>query len=155
MSPANASELAKTLTSAKAFSAKVNAQTQARHFDKIGRAGNNNTSFYMLGWIPNGYDALDILMNVMTPAGHGPGRGEWNSGRYDNARVTALTDAIKTETDQKRRNELIREAFKIHQDEVGHIPLHQQALAWGVRDTVAKIWQRPFDDVDLRYVTMK
>ena len=25
---------------------------------------------------------------------------------------------------------MIREAFKIHQDDVGHIPLHQQALAW-------------------------
>ena len=44
----------------------------------------------------------------------------------------------------------------IHLDEVGHIPLHQQALAWGVSaNTVNKVWQRPFTDVDLRYVIMK
>ena len=28
---------------------------------------------------------------------------------------------------------MIREAFKIHQDDVGHIPLHQQALAWAMK----------------------
>jgi peptide/nickel transport system substrate-binding protein len=39
---------------------------------------------------------------------------------------------------------------------VGHIPLHQQALAWGVSaKTVKEVWQRPFNDIDLRYVVMK
>ncbi len=28
---------------------------------------------------------------------------------------------------------MIREANKIHQDDIGHIPLHQQALAWGMK----------------------
>jgi peptide/nickel transport system substrate-binding protein len=26
--------------------------------------------------------------------------------------------------------------MKVHQDEIGHIPLHQQALSWGVRRNV-------------------
>jgi len=30
---------------------------------------------------------------------------------------------------------MIREAMKLHQDDIGHIPLHQQALAWGRRRT--------------------
>jgi peptide/nickel transport system substrate-binding protein len=51
---------------------------------------------------------------------------------------------------------MIREAFQIHKDDVGHLPLHQQALAWGIRsDKVDKVWQRPFNDIDLRYVVMK
>ncbi|MGZ9092464.1 MAG: hypothetical protein ACXW3T_12975, partial [Rhodoplanes sp.] len=54
-----------------------------------------------------------------------------------------------------KRNALIREAFQIHQDDVGHIPLHQQFLAWGVADTIADIKQRPQNDVDLRYVIMR
>ena len=63
---------------------------------------------------------------------------------------------IKTEMDDQKRNSMIREAFKIHQDEFGHIPLHQQALAWGIRTkTVKSVIQRPFNDVDLRYVVMK
>ena len=57
--------------------------------------------------------------------------------------------------DVDKRNAMIREAFKIHHDEVGHIPLHQQALAWGVSERVKEIKQRPQDDVDLRYVIMK
>ena len=58
--------------------------------------------------------------------------------------------------DEGKRNSMIREAFQIHKDDFGHIPLHQQALAWGIRnDTVQSVIQRPFNDVDLRYVSMK
>ena len=131
-----------------------NFQTKSLHFNKIGLAQGNDTSFYMLGWTPGSYDALNPLMQLMTTGK--PGHGDWNSGRYNNQRVGELTEMIKTEMDEAKRNELIREAFQIHKDEVGHIPLHQQALAWGVRtDTVEKVWQRPFNDVDLRYVVMK
>ncbi len=132
----------------------LNAQTKSLHFNKIGQAEGNNTSFYMLGWTPGSYDAYNPLQNLMTMDGQG--QGTWNCGRYSSPRVEALTDEIAVTVDEAKRNELIREAFKIHQDDVGHIPLHQQALAWGHRsDTVAKVWQRPFNDVDLRYVQMK
>jgi peptide/nickel transport system substrate-binding protein len=131
----------------------LNAQTKSLHFNKIGQAEGNNTSFYMLGWTPGSYDAYNPLQNLMTL--DGTGQGAWNCGRYNNAEVEALTDQIAVTVDEAKRNELIRTAFKIHQDDVGHIPLHQQALAWGIRsDKVGKVWQRPFNDVDLRYVVM-
>jgi peptide/nickel transport system substrate-binding protein len=41
---------------------------------------------------------------------------------------------IASETDQAKRNAMIREAMKIHQDDVGHLPLHQQALNWAVQE---------------------
>ena len=133
----------------------LNAQTKSLHFKKIGLAENNNTSFYMLGWTPGSYDSLNPLMQLMThpdKAGH----GDWNSGRFSHPRVEELTEMIKTEMDPDKRMGMIREAFQIHQDEFGHITLHQQALAWGVRnDTVEKAIQRPFNDVDLRYIVMK
>ncbi|SME88600.1 peptide/nickel transport system substrate-binding protein [Tistlia consotensis] len=132
----------------------LNAQTKSLHFNKIGSASGNNTSFYMLGWTPGSYDAYNVLQNIMTM--DGAGQGAWNCGRYSNPKVEQLTDQIAVTVDEKKRNEMIHEAFKIHKDDVGHIPLHQQALAWGYRsDKVAKIIQRPFNDVDLRYVTMK
>lgn len=132
----------------------LNAQTKSLHFNKIGQAEGNNTSFYMLGWTPGSYDAYNVLQNIMTM--DGTGQGTWNCGRYTNPEVEKLTDEIAVTVDEKKRNDLIRKAFKIHKDEVGHIPLHQQALAWGIRsDKVAKVWQRPFNDVDLRYVVMK
>ena len=132
---------------------KLNAQTRSKHFNKIGRTENNSTSFYMLGWTPGSYDALNMLGNIITMKG--PGGGEWNSGRYSNPRVEELTKQIETETDPAKRTAMIHEAMRIHKDDFGHIPLHQQALAWGVRDTVAEVKQRPFDDVDLRHVVMK
>jgi peptide/nickel transport system substrate-binding protein len=86
----------------------------------------------------------------------GDAQGTWNSGRYSNPEVEELTDQIAVEIDEDKRNELIREAFQIHKDDVGHIPLHQQALAWGIRkDTVESVIQRPFNDVDLRTVVLK
>ncbi len=134
----------------------LNAQTKSLHFNKIGRAEGNNTSFYMLGWTPGSYDALNVLQNIITLGEEGSGQGAWNSGRYSNERVEELHDLIAVTVDEDERNALIREAFQIHKDEVGHLPLHQQALAWGVRtDTIEEVIQRPFNDVDLRYVVMK
>jgi peptide/nickel transport system substrate-binding protein len=132
----------------------LNAQTKSLHFNKIGPAEDNNTSFYMLGWTPGSYDAHNMLQNITTMDGEA--QGTYNSGRYSNPRVEELTDLIAVEIDEAKRNELIREAFKIHKDDVGHIPLHQQALAWGVRnDTVEEVVQRPWNDVDLRTVVLK
>jgi peptide/nickel transport system substrate-binding protein len=64
------------------------------------------------------------------------GQGQFNLGSYSNARVDELTKAIAVETDQKKRDEMIREAMKVHQDDVGHLPLHQQALAWAMKKNV-------------------
>ena len=133
--------------------AKLNAQTKSLHFEKIGRKQDYNTSFYMLGWTPGSYDAHNPLVQLMSLDGEG--QGTWNSGRYSNPRIEELTDLIGGETDVDKRNSMIREAFKIHQDDVGHIPLHQQALAWGIGAKVKEVKQRPNNDVDLRYVIMK
>ncbi|MEX2629607.1 MAG: ABC transporter substrate-binding protein [Tistlia sp.] len=136
------------------ISVTLNAQTKSLHFNKIGSAEGNNTSFYMLGWTPGSYDALNMLQNIITI--DGDGQGAWNSGRYSNPKVEELTDEIAVTVDEEERNAKIAEAMQIHKDDVGHLPLHQQALAWGVRsDTVEEVIQRPFNDVDLRYVTMK
>ncbi len=129
----------------------LNAQTKSLHFNQIREF---DTSFFMLGWTPGSYDSHNPLQNLMTMEAEGS--GSWNSGRYSNPEVEALAVQIGQTVDEEARNELIREAFRIHYEDVGHVPVHQQALAWGVRtDTVAEIIQRPFNDIDLRYVTMK
>ena len=47
-----------------------------------------------------------------------------------------LTLKIGAEIDQAKRNQMLAEAYKIHADDIGHIPLHQQALAWGMKKNV-------------------
>ena len=49
---------------------------------------------------------------------------------------------------------MIREAMKLHQDEVGHIPLHQQALAWGMKRNVELV-QLPDNYLFFKWVTVK
>ena len=64
------------------------------------------------------------------------GRGQFNLGSYSNKRIDELGPQIASELDQKKRDAMIHEVFKIHADDVGHIPLHQQALAWGMKKSV-------------------
>ncbi|MCX7660044.1 ABC transporter substrate-binding protein [Caldimonas sp.] len=113
---------------------KVNlqAETKATYFPKILR---RDTSFYLLGWTPGTYDSHNPLSALMaTP--NDKGQGQFNLGWYSNPRVDELTQRIQSETDPAKRNAMIAEAFKIHQDEVGHIPLHQQALAWAMKSNI-------------------
>jgi peptide/nickel transport system substrate-binding protein len=129
---------------------KVNllAETKSKYFAKILA---RNTSFYMLGWTPDTYDAWNPLSSLMaTP--DDSGQGKFNLGKYSNKRVDDLTHAIQSENDTKKRNDMIHEAFKIHADEVGTIPLHQQALAWGVSKKV-KLVQRADNQVLLYWAT--
>ena len=109
---------------------KVNlqAETKGTYFPKVLR---RDTSFYMLGWTPATYDAHNAL-NAIVSCVDGKGAGQFNLGGYCNPKVDELTQQVQSETDKTRRNALIRQAFELHAADVGHIPLHQQALAWGV-----------------------
>ena len=69
-------------------------------------------------------------------------------------RSTSLRNASRRESDEAKRNAYIREAFKIHQDDVGHIPLHQQALAWAMRKGVT-LTQLPDNRMFFKWVTVK
>jgi len=113
---------------------KVNltAETKATYFPKI---LSRNTSFYLLGWTPGSYDSHNPLFALMATPGAG-GQGQFNLGSYSNPKLDELTKAIATETDVAKRMAMISEAMKIHQDEIGHIPLHQQALAWAMKKNV-------------------
>ncbi len=125
----------------------LEAETKGTYFPKILR---RDTSFYMLGWTATTVDAHNVLYPIMASPGEG-GQGQFNLGAYSNARVDELTTKIASETDDKKRNELIREAMRIHQDDVGHIPLHQQALNWAVKKNIELV-QRPDNYMPWMYV---
>jgi peptide/nickel transport system substrate-binding protein len=110
----------------------LEAETKVNYFPKILR---RDTSFYMLGWTASTVDAHNVMYPILSSPGEG-GRGQFNLGAYSNARVDELTVKVASETDDKKRNEMIAEAMKIHQDDVGHLPLHQQALNWGSKKNV-------------------
>ncbi|HEY9215279.1 MAG TPA: ABC transporter substrate-binding protein [Ancylobacter sp.] len=126
----------------------LNAQTRSKYFEKVlGR----DTSFAMLGWQPLSYDAHSTLQDTMnTPVDK---VGTYNIGNYSNPKIDALTMQIETEIDPAKRNALIFEAMTLDKEDVGHIPLHQAGLAWGVRKGV-NVVQRSDDSLELKWVTL-
>ncbi len=128
----------------------LEAESKATYFPKILR---RDTSFYMLGWTPITLDAHDVLSALIaTPAAGG--QGQFNLGSYSNPKVDELTNALAREIDQTKRNAMIREAMKIHMDDIGTLPLHQQALAWAMRRDVSLV-QAPTNYMQLKWVVMK
>jgi peptide/nickel transport system substrate-binding protein len=110
----------------------LDSETKITYFPKI---LSRNTSFYLLGWTPGTYDSHNVL-NAILASPNPSGRGQFNLGSYSNPKVDELTLKVQSETDKTKRDAMIAEAFKIHQDDVGHLPLHQQALAWGMKKSV-------------------
>ncbi|GAB3771768.1 ABC transporter substrate-binding protein [Ramlibacter monticola] len=126
------------------------AETKGTYFPKILR---RDTSFYLLGWTPSTVDAHDPLNAIMSCVDD-KGAGQFNLGAYCNPKVDELARKVQAETDKTKRNAMIHEAFKIHQDDIGHIPLHQQALAWGVSKRVELV-QRPDNNISFKWIKVK
>ena len=127
------------------------AQTRLKFFAEVNNP-NYRTSFYMLGWTPNTYDAHNTFFNL---AGTRDGtRGVVNDGGYSNPAFDALLDKMVVETDAAKRQAEITEASKILHDDAAFIPLHQQVVVWGVKKGV-NVAQGADNSFPLRYVTVK
>ncbi len=111
----------------------LNAQTKSKFFNKI-NAPNYDTDFYMLGWTPATYDAHNVLYTLLgTRNGK---RGEVNDGGYSNAALDTLIDKIGVETEQAKRDDMIRQSIEILQKDVATIPLHQQVIVWAAKKNI-------------------
>ena len=110
----------------------LNAMPKAQYFAKAGPSGGYDVSFGMLGWTPASFDSWNTLANISDCRDDKGVGGTFNYGGYCNQKVHDLTSKILVETDTKTRDDMIHDAFQQIIDDVGFIPLHQQALAWGV-----------------------
>ena len=135
---------------------KVNllAQPKSKYFGKVLAQNGYDTSFFLLGWTPSTFDSHNPISSLMACRGGEDKLGAFNLGGYCNPKINELAAKIQSETDQAKRQAMIDEANKIHKDEVGHIPLHQQPLSWGVSDKVDVV-QRPDNVFDLRDAVVK
>ena len=118
------------------------------------------TSFYLLGWAPGSYDSWNPLQFLhrsvpVDAQGNSKPGGTFNYGRYGNPKVDALIDQIGQETDQAKRAALVKQAWTQTIDDVAYIPLHQQTIAWGVRDSIAKLEAHAGNEFLWYHVTMK
>ncbi|MBS74701.1 MAG: ABC transporter substrate-binding protein [Variovorax sp.] len=127
----------------------VNALPGARFFTKVG-AGDSSFNFF--GYTPVNLDAYNTL-NVMMATRDGKA-GQWNVGRYSNPEVDRLIGQVLTEMDPQARTRLVTQAMTLHRNDVGHIPLYQQGLAWGMRKNVDAALQSD-NRVNLRFISVR
>ena len=113
----------------------VNAMPRATYFPKLEKT---DTSMYMLGWGGATTDAIFILQPVLSTY-NGKGDGDYNYGRYSNAKLDELTAKIKTNMHEAERLGDIHQALLAHNAETNHIPLHRQVIPWAARSNVTAV----------------
>jgi peptide/nickel transport system substrate-binding protein len=127
------------------------AQTRLKYFAEISNP-DYHTSFYMLGWTPNTYDAHNSLFNLL--GSRNGTRGVFNDGGWSNKEFDSLLDKIAVETDPAKRQQEILDASKIAKDDVATIPLHQQTVVWAAKGNI-DLQQLADNTFPLRYVHVK
>ena len=107
-------------------------------------------SIYMLGWGVPTFDALYSLQSLLKTVGS-DGDGNYNVGRYSNARMDVVIDRTKVETFLPQRNRFLTEGLQLANDDVAYIPLHNQIIPWAMKRGVDVV-HRADNRVDMRLV---
>jgi peptide/nickel transport system substrate-binding protein len=126
---------------------RLNAMPRAQFFQKVDQF---DISMHLYGW---GGAATDPGF-TLTPVLHsrdGKGRGDFNSGRYKDAKLDALIQAAEVEMDPARRRGLMLEALQIVRQSIYVLPLHRQVIPWAARANV-KVVHRPDNVVEALWV---
>lgn len=106
----------------------VNAMPASKFFPKI---SSRDSTFNFFGYTPVNFDAFNTLSVIV----HSPtnGRGQWNVGDFSDPEIDAWIEQVLSEMDPEKRTALVTQVMKRHNALVGHIPLYQQGLSWGMR----------------------
>jgi peptide/nickel transport system substrate-binding protein len=118
----------------------------ALFFPKLTQA---TTSFFEFGWVPT-TDAWTML-NSIVRSHDGLGSGQFNGGRYSNAKLDALIDAIRVEPDLARRRQLVGDALRLMADDLPLLPLYRRRINWVMRPNI-HVTPWPNDILELRFV---
>jgi peptide/nickel transport system substrate-binding protein len=132
---------------------RLTAQTRGKYFAKL-MAGSQGSSFYLLGWLPDTYDALDALVNLVATPDKQAHRGDANFGGFSDPALDKLIAEISSESDSAKRLDLLHNALAQVKQDIAYIPLHQQDLVWAVRDNIELV-QQGDGMFPLRYVQIK
>jgi peptide/nickel transport system substrate-binding protein len=114
---------------------KLNAIPFSTHIPKILK---HDTSAYMLGWGVATFDGLYTLQSLVRTKTTGAD-GSFNCGRVSDPKLDQLIDAMKTETDVKKRDALLRQALVMTRDEAYYVPLHHQMRPWAMKKNVSTL----------------
>jgi peptide/nickel transport system substrate-binding protein len=106
-------------------------QSRTLHFPLI---QNREIDFYLLGWGVPTFDSqyvFDFLVATREGA-----RGGWNGSNYSNPEADALIQAMATETDLEKRNQMIADVWEMVVRDRVFLNVHNQLLAYATREGV-------------------
>ena len=129
---------------------KLAAESMATFIQKV---QNFDTSLYLLGWGVATMDAQYTLQSLVRTRTTGAD-GNFNFGRASDPEVDKLVDAMKSEVDVKKRDDMIKQALLRTRDEVLLIPLHHQLRPWAMKAGVDTVYRND-DRPEPRYTSVK
>jgi len=65
------------------------------------------------------------------------GSASWNIGGYSNPAFDAMIPRIDAEADPAARRTLMIEAHRLHNADLGHVPLYHMMIPWAHRQGIA------------------
>jgi len=90
----------------------------------------------MIGWHSDTEDSGNFTEFLGMCPNKETGYGQYNSGNYCNPKIDKLTMAAQTETDLKKRAEILRTIEKTLYDEAAFVPFHWQNHSYGGKNNV-------------------
>ena len=130
--------------------AKLQTQPMTQHSVALQRF---DLPLYMYGWGVTTFDAQYTLQDIVHTKTAGVD-GKGNYSRVSDAKVDALVQQMKVETDVPKRLALMQEALKRTRDEVLFIPIHHQVRPWAMKAGVT-IPHSANDAPQARWATVK
>jgi peptide/nickel transport system substrate-binding protein len=114
---------------------------------------NFDSSAYMLGWGVQTFDALYSLQSLVRTKTTGAD-GSFNLGRVSDPEIDRMVDQAKIETDEAKRDKLLRDGLVRTRDEYYYVPLHHQMRPWAMKKNVT-ITYSPDDRPTARFAVVK
>jgi peptide/nickel transport system substrate-binding protein len=114
----------------------LNAQSKTKHFPLIEKQP-PETDFFLLGWGVPTYDSHYIFTFLY--AGREGKEGAFNGTRYNNPDINRKIQSLTSMTDLAKRNATIAEIWKTLHEETIYVPIHNQTLAYAMKDA----WELP------------
>ena len=119
----------------------------------IAKIQNFDHDAYMLGWGVANFDTSYTMISLVHTKTTGAD-GSFNLGRFSDAKLDALIAAMRTETDVKKRDAMLREALIVTRDQYYYVPLHHQLRPWAMKKGVTTVYKSD-DRPEARYAKVE
>lgn len=110
-------------------------QARAQFFQRV---DNFDFSFHLYGWGGSPTDP-GLTLGPVLSKNDGKGRGDFNSGRFNDPELDAMISRIEVEMDTAKRRSLMVEALQRTRQQIHTIPLHRQIIPWAMRSNVTVV----------------